>query len=45
MDKNRKNRLRCFGHVIRREETNAVRIVMKINVEGKRERGKTKKDD
>jgi hypothetical protein len=28
---------------MRREETNAVRVVMKMNVEGKKGRGKSKK--
>jgi hypothetical protein len=36
VDKMTENRLRWFEHVIRREETNAVRVVLKINVEGKR---------
>jgi hypothetical protein len=31
-DKMRENRLRLFGHVMRQEETKAVRLVMKINV-------------
>jgi len=29
-----------FGHVIRKEETKPVRVVMKMNIEGKRERPK-----
>jgi hypothetical protein len=29
--------------VIRREETNAIRVVIKMNIEGKRERGRPKK--
>jgi hypothetical protein len=33
MDKMRENRVRWFGHVIRREETKAARVVMKINIE------------
>jgi hypothetical protein len=33
-----------FGQIIRREETNAVRVVMKINVEGKRRKGTLKKE-
>jgi hypothetical protein len=33
----RENRLRWFGHVVRREKINAVRVVMKMNVEGKRD--------
>jgi hypothetical protein len=43
VNKIRENRLRWFGHVMRREETKAVKVVMKMNVEGKRERGKLKK--
>jgi len=35
-DKMRKNRLRWFGHVMRWVETKAVRVVKKMNVEGKR---------
>jgi hypothetical protein len=34
----RENKLRWFGYVMRREETNQVRVVMKTNVEGKRKR-------
>jgi len=36
----RENRLRWFGHVMRREKTKAVRVVMKINVVGKRRSGR-----
>jgi len=36
VDKMRENKLRWFGHVMRRGETKAVRMVMKMNVEGKR---------
>ncbi|KAL4135686.1 hypothetical protein QTP88_007282 [Uroleucon formosanum] len=43
VDKVRENKLRWLGHVMRREETSAVRVVMKINIEGKRERGRPKK--
>jgi hypothetical protein len=32
VDKKRENRLRCFGHVMRRKENNVVRVIMKINV-------------
>jgi hypothetical protein len=38
VDKMRENRLRWFGHMMRREETKAVKVVMKIIVEGKRGR-------
>lgn len=38
----RENRLRLFGHVIRREETEAVRSVMELNVEVKRGTGRPK---
>jgi len=34
--KMRKNRPSWFGHVMRKEETKAVRAIMKINVEGKK---------
>jgi hypothetical protein len=40
--KMRKNRLKWFWHVMRREETKAERVVMKINVEGKRGRKRPK---
>jgi nonsense-mediated mRNA decay protein 3 len=30
LDKMRDNRLRWFGHVMRREETNAVKVIMKM---------------
>jgi len=44
VDKIRENKLRSFGHdVMRREETEAVRVFMKINVEGKIGRGRLKK--
>lgn len=33
VDKMRENRLKWFGHAMRREETEVVRAVMKINVE------------
>jgi hypothetical protein len=36
VEKMRENRLRWYKHVIKREETNAVRVIMKMNVEGKR---------
>ncbi|VVC29271.1 Hypothetical protein CINCED_3A013440 [Cinara cedri] len=43
VDKRRRNKLRCCGHVMRREESEAVIIVMKTNVIGKRGRGRPKK--
>jgi len=39
-DKMRGNRLRWFCHKMRREEPKEVRLVIKINVEGKRGRPK-----
>jgi len=38
----RENRLRRFGHVMRRQEMEAVRAVMKINVEGRRKKREKK---
>jgi len=32
-----------LGHVMRRQKSKAVRVVMKINVEGKRGRGRPKR--
>jgi len=43
VEKMRENRLRWFGHVMRGEEMEIVKVVMTINVVGKRERGKPKK--
>jgi len=43
IDKMRENRLRWFGYVMRREDSEAVRIVMGLSIEGKRGRGKSKK--
>jgi hypothetical protein len=43
VNKMRENKFRWFGHVMRQEETKAVRVVMKMNVEGKRRRGRPKK--
>jgi hypothetical protein len=43
VDKKRKTRLKWFRYVMRREETKAVRVVMKMYVEGKRERERPKK--
>jgi hypothetical protein len=34
----KENRQRWFGHMVKREETKAVRVIMKMNVEEKRER-------
>jgi hypothetical protein len=42
MDKMRENRLRWFGYMIRRAEIKAVRVIMKINVERIRRRGKNR---
>jgi len=39
VDKMREKRLRWFEHVMRREETKALKVVMKINVEKKIGRG------
>jgi len=36
VDKMREKILRWFGHVMRRKQTEAVRVIMKINVEGSR---------
>jgi hypothetical protein len=44
VDMIRENRLRLFWHVMRQEKTKAVRVVMKMNVKGKREKGRPKKD-
>ena len=35
-----KNKLRWFGHVMRREEESTLRVVMKLNMKGKRPRGR-----
>ena len=43
VDKMRENRLRWLGHVLRREETEAVRLVREMHVVGKRGRGRPKK--
>jgi len=40
----RENGLRRFGHVMRREDTKAVRVVIKMIVEEKRGRRRPKKD-
>jgi len=38
----RENRLRWFGHIMKREETKAVRVVMKMNIKWKGGRGDQK---
>jgi len=43
MDKLRENKLRLFGHVMRRKDLEAVRSVMELSVEGKRGFGRLKK--
>jgi len=43
MDKMTENRLRWFGHVIRRKDLEVVRTVLELNVEERRGRGKPKK--
>ena len=35
-----KNKLRWFGHVMRREEESTLRVVMKLNMKGKRPGGR-----
>lgn len=43
MDKIRENRLRQFGYVMRKEISKAVRMIMEMYVEEKRERGRLEK--
>jgi len=43
VDRMKENRLRWFGHVMKRDYFEVIRSVEKMNIEGKRERGKTKK--
>jgi len=43
MDKMRENKLRWFGHVMRREDSGAVRTVMELSVKGRIKRGRPKK--
>lgn len=44
MYKKREERLWLFGHSLRREESVVVRLIMKMNVEGKKEtRGRWEK--
>jgi len=38
MDKIRENRLKWFDHVMRKENSKAIRIVMEMNIKGRRER-------
>jgi hypothetical protein len=42
MDKVKQNRRRRLGFAMRRKETIAVRVVMKINVKGKRRKERPK---
>jgi len=39
----RENGFRWFGHVMRRKNSEAIKTVMEINVEGRRGRGRPKK--
>jgi len=39
----RKNRLRWFGHMVRKNETKTVRVVIKMNAEGRKGSGRPKK--
>jgi len=39
----RENRLRWFGHVMRGENSEAVRTVIELSLEGRRVRGRPKK--
>jgi len=39
----KKNRLRWFGHIMRKEDSEALRTVMKLSVEGRIGRGRPKK--
>jgi len=43
MDKMRENKLRWFGYIMSREDSEAVRTVMKLSMEGRRGRGRSKK--
>lgn len=43
VDKMTENRLRLFSHGMRKEESKAVRTVIEMNVEGRRDRGRPKK--
>lgn len=43
IDKMRENRLRWLGHVLRRENTEAVSVTRNMSVDGKRGRGRPKK--
>ena len=43
MDVVKRNRLRWLGHMLRKDESDWVRRVMEMNVEGSRERGRPRK--
>lgn len=43
VEKTRKNRLKCFSYVTRRDKKVAVKVVMRMNLEGMRGRGRPKK--
>jgi len=43
VDKMRENRLRWFGHIMKREDSEAVRTIMELSVKGRRGRGRPKK--
>ena len=45
MDVVKRNRLRWLGHVLRKDESDWVRGVLEMNVEGSRERGKPRKTE
>lgn len=40
MEKMRKNRLEWFGHVMRRDISEAVKTIMKMNIKERRRRGR-----
>jgi len=44
MDRMRGNRLRWVGHVMRRENSNVLKTVMEMNIEGRRGTGILKKE-
>lgn len=43
LDKVRENRLRWFGHVLKREKSKAIGTIMEMNVKRKKKRGRPKK--